>query len=337
MTAANREVAIKSAEANIREIRADERAQRQDAEYLAHKASEDASQVALTNLFKGNLKDANIFNDPDILPNKKEDLLRFKEWYTAKRAEEGNRPHPGAMMDLWMAIHVPSDDPRKIYNSDLIVRYADANKINANEAEKAFSWVANQRDENYVKLMAKLQGKMSTIRAGMTADPQWAAQGELSAAVQMEIASRATTRINELRRENKDPSQIFDPNSKEFQFSPGILTSVANDIRAQHRNLTMPRPTSKDDPIYKDLPVGAAYIGPDGIPATKTRAAGEVPPAQHATSLDIMSGYIENVPRTGQVTINAPARSLARQLNGKRYPNREAALEALKGLTERRQ
>jgi hypothetical protein len=181
--------------------------------------------------------------------------------------------------------------------------------------------------------MSRLQGKMSTIRAGMVADPQWAAQGELSSAVQMEIATRADARAKELRRENKDPALIFDPHSTDFMFKPGLLTSIANDIRAQHRDLITPRVTSKEDPAYQALQPGDHYIGPDGVPSIKQRPVGVTPAPQHATALDIQSGYIERVSnRSSEYTINAPPKSGARALNGKRYPSREAAIEALKAL-----
>jgi hypothetical protein len=338
LTAANRETAIHSAESHIREIRADERAARQDAEYVAHKASEEASQTVLKNLFAGNLTDASIFNNADILPNKKEDLLHFKEWYTAAKGDRANKPHPVEMMELWTAIHAPSDDPRKIYNADMIFRYAEAGKLNAGEAEKASSWVANQKDENNVKFMSRLQGKMSTIRAGMTADPKWAAQGELSAAVQLEIMSRAEIRSKELRREGpngQDPTSIFDPDSKNFMFKPGLLESVATDIRAQHRNLTTPQPKTPEE--YKVIEPGTVYVDTDGRTKIKGRPEGTGPAPRAATSLDIQAGYIEPIPRTNSVRINAPQRSLARQLNGKVYESREVALEAMKALTERRE
>lgn len=335
LTAANRETAIHAAESRLREIRADERAARQDAEYQAHKASEAASDVVLRNLFAGQLKDADIFNNADILPNKKEDLLHFKEWYTAELVNKENKPHPKELMDLWLKIHAPSDDPRKIYNADEIFRYAEGGRLNAKEAELASSWVANQKDENNVKFMTKLQGKMSLIRAGMTADPKWAAQGELSSAVQLEIMNRADARSKELRRANEDPSSIFDPDSKNFMFRPGLLTSVANDIRAQHREMTMLRFDNPEDPALKALPAGTHFLDANGVERIVPKAA--VAPAKQATSLDIQAGYIESIPRSSRVRINAPARSLARQLNGQTYESREAAMEALKGLTERRQ
>jgi hypothetical protein len=338
LTAANREMGIRSAESHIREIRADERAARQDAEYVAHKASEEASQTVLNNLFAGHLTDANIFNNPDILEPKKETLLRFKEWYTNYKDGQKNKSHPKEMMDLWLATHAPADDPRKIYNSDMVFRYADRDMINPAEAEKAINWVANQKDENNVKFMSRLQGKMTTIRAGMTADPKWAAQGELSSAVQLEIMSRAEIRSKELRREGpngQDPTSIFDPDSKNFMFKPGLLESVATDIRAQHRNLMTPQPKTPEE--YKVIEPGTVYVDTDGRTKIKGKPEGTAPAPRAATSLDIQAGYIEPIPRTSSVRINAPQRSLARQLNGKVYESREAALEAMKALTERRE
>ena len=330
LTAANREMGIHSAESRIREIRADERAARQDAEYQAHKASEEASQTVLGNLFKGNLKDADIFNNGDILPNKKEDLLHFKEWYTKSKEEGANKSHPAAVMEIWLATHAPVDDPRKIYNTDMVYRYAEQGRINPQEAERAVNWIANQKDENNVKFMQKLQGKMSIIKSGMTADPQWAAQGELSAAVQLEILSRADVRSKELRRTGEAPDSIFDPDSKNFMFKPGLLNSIAKDIRAQHQALMVPQPKTEEERAA--IEPGTSYVDVDGRTKIKQKPVGALPAAQHATALDIQAGYIEAIPRSGNVRINAPQRSLAHVLNGKTYPNREAALDALKAL-----
>jgi hypothetical protein len=327
-----REQGIAEADTQMRAIRADQIHQRQLADYDERKANDALSGDLLTKIYKGTLANGEIANAP--LPRDiRENLSHFQSWLAEDRV---NKPHPAAMMELWLDTHAPSDDARKIYNNDKVYRFAFADKISSKEAEQASAWIANQKDENNVKLMAKLQGKMTTIRAGMTADPQWAAQGELSAAVQMEIIDRATTRMNELRREGekgKDPSLIFDPHSTEFMFKPGLLTSIANDIRAQHRDLITPRVTSKEDPAYQALQPGDHYIGPDGVPSIKQRPVGVTPAPQHATALDIQSGYIERVSnRSGEFTINAPPKSGARVLNGKRYPSREAAIEALKAL-----
>jgi hypothetical protein len=313
----------------MRAIRADQIHQRQLADYDERKANEALSGDLLTKIYKGTLANGEIANAP--LPRDiRENLSHFQRWLAEDNA---NRSHPTALMDLWTAIHAPSDDARKIYNNDMVFQYAEQGKINAKEAELASGWVANQKDENNVKFMSRLQGKMSTIRAGMVADPQWAAQGELSSAVQMEIATRADARAKELRRENKDPALIFDPHSTDFMFKPGLLTSIANDIRAQHRDLITPRVTSKEDPAYQALQPGDHYIGPDGVPSIKQRPVGVTPAPQHATALDIQSGYIERVSnRSSEYTINAPPKSGARALNGKRYPSREAAIEALKAL-----
>jgi hypothetical protein len=333
LTPQQREQGVNETETQMRAIRADEIHKRQLADYDLRKADAAASDDITKKILSGIPVGNDIRMNADLTAATRENLSRFQAWYLSENA---NKPHPANLMNLWLAIHAPSDDARKIYNGDAVFQAAERGDLNPGEAERALTWVANQKDENNIKLMSKLQGKMSTIRAGMTADPQWAAQGELSSAVQMEIVNRATQRMNELRREGpngKDPSQIFDPNSKEFMFSPGLLTSVANDIRSQHRALTYPKFDNPNDPSLLALPPGTHFLDNNGVERIVPKPAGATPAQQHATSLDVMSGYIEPIPRSGgQFVINAPNRSGAHVLNGKRYPSREAALEALKGL-----
>lgn len=325
LTPEQRRIAINQTETRIREIRADETAQRVLADWQERKNDSAAAQGVLGRIFDGTFTQRLISDNADLKPETKENLLRFYTWYMT---EKGNKPHPAAMMDLWLAIHAPSDDPRKVYNADEVFRAAERGLINSGEAEKAAGWVAAQRDESNVSFSSKLRAKLTTIRAGMMADPKWAAQGELSAAVQLEVANRAEQSANELRRQNADPAQIFDPKSKYYAFNPQLLQSIASDIRSSAA--IRPRPKTQAD--YDSLEPGTVYIDTDGIQKIKKAPTQEATPGQaHATALDIQSKYVVPVPRGG-FTIDAPNRSPARVLNGKKYSTREAAVEALKGL-----
>jgi hypothetical protein len=287
-----------------------------------------AAQVTLGDrILQGTLGKNEIRDNPDLEWPQKAELIHFQRWLAN---EKSNKTHPSEMMELFLQVFAPEGDPRKTYNADPIFRMAEQNRISANEARQAMQWVADQRDENNNTFKQKLAGKMQTIRSAMTADPVWAAQGELSGAVQMEVMNRADIRAKELRRENKDPSVIFDPTHKEYMFAPGSLKSIANDVKAQQRAMITPKVTGEDDPVYKDLPAGASFIDPEGRPRTKGKP--KPPPPTKATAIDIASGYIKSMPRSASVTIDAPQRSRARVLNGKVYPNREAAIEALKPL-----
>lgn len=323
-----RRTAISQADTRIREIRADATAQRVLAEYEERKADSAAAQGVLGHIFDGTFKQGFISDNADLKPETKENLTRFYSWFNT---EKGNKPHPAAMMDLWLAIHAPDDDPRKVYNADSVFQAAEQGRINSGEAETAAGWVARQRDENYNTFSQKLRAKLMTIRAGMTADPKWAEQGELSSAVQLEVANRAEQTANELRRENKDPSQIFDPHSKFYAFNPQLLSSVASDIRS---SATI-RPAPKTQAEYDALEPGTPYVDTDGVTKVKKSNIEATPAQAHATALDIQSRYIDTVPHgRGQYEyrINAPNRSPAHRLNGKTFPTREAAIEALKGL-----
>lgn len=309
-------------------------ARRVDEEYARRLIERDrvdrgnAAQVTLGDkIVLGKLGKGEIVNDPDLSWSQKSELIHFQRWLAN---EKSTRTNPKQMMDLFLQVFAPEGDPRKTFNADPVFRAAEAGLISANEGVTAMKWVSEQRDENNNTFKQKLAGKMQTIRAAMTADPVWAAQGELSGAVQMEVLNRADTRAKELRRENKDPSVIFDPTNKDYMFAPGSLKSIANDVKAQQRAMITPKVAGEDDPVYKDLPPGAAFIDPEGRPRTKGKPA--TPAPTKATAIDIASGYIKSVPRSASVTIDAPQRSRARVLNGKVYPNREAAVAALKPL-----
>jgi hypothetical protein len=208
-----------------------------------------------------------------------------------------------------------------------VFRAAETGLLNPGEAEKALGWVADQKDANNVKFMQKLNGRVMSIKAGMTADPKWAAQGELSAAVQMEVVNRATQRANELRRtgeRGEDPNQIFNPNSKEYMFQPEMLNTIANDIRASVRRT--PQFPDPNDPVLKALPAGSNFLDANGVMRVVPQRA---PGPQKATVMDIAAGYVTPVPRAGGFTIDAPQRSSVHALNGKRYATREEAMAAI--------
>jgi hypothetical protein len=235
LTAPNRETAIKSAESHIREMRTDERLARQDAEYEAHKASEAASQEVLQNLYAGNLKDADIFNNADILPNKKEDLLHFKEWYTTARTDRANKPHPEEMLRLWNIIHADSEDPSKVYNSDEVIKSALGKKLNAIEAERALGWVSNQKDENNRSIGSKLTTAMSEVGRAVSQDPSFIAQPALVAGIQMDYQARVLERVTDLRKANENPNQVFDPKNKNYVGSREFIQQSIDAVRATTR------------------------------------------------------------------------------------------------------
>jgi hypothetical protein len=266
LTPDQRQYALQTAYYAERGIRSDTAFQREQQRYDAVQADEKARDVVFKNIMGGTVKIQDILNNPDLQPTTREHLVGVLDART-KELASGLRPsNPVTKRDLWLDINAPEGDPRKIYTTDKIYTAVQAGKLNTNDANQLLGMIANNKDENNRSFSQRLSLRMTNIGRAISSNPEYAAQPDLAASVQNEIAARAEQRASTLRKAGKSPDTMLDPADKDYFFTPGMIKQTADDVKAQMAP-KYPQPQTQED--YNALPAGTVYIGKDGNQYTK--------------------------------------------------------------------
>lgn len=269
LSADQRSMAINKADTEIRAKRADEAYQRSMAEYREREADEKARDTHFKDIIAGKASRRQIMDDPSLRPTTREHLIVFME-QRAKSMQGGeNKSDPRAVRDLWMRIHAPDTDPKKIFNGDAIFEAVSSGKVNVSDANQLNTLVANQRDENNRTIGSKLQSQMSVVGRALSQDPQFIGQPALVAEIQNNYQARVFEKVTQLRDAKQDPNDVFNPGSKNYVGSREFIQGAIDEAKGRARSTaanSVPRVTTQAE--YDALPAGP-YIGPDGVLAVK--------------------------------------------------------------------
>jgi hypothetical protein len=297
-----RNLALNKADQQMDARRASENHARSVAEFERRQRDEKATHGYMTKIVDGTLTgkqlERAITSDPDLDSNSVRTLTLFAE-HRANELTNGSRKSDQVVMrDLWLRVNAPDGDPRKIYNGNAIFAAVEKGLINTNDANQLNAMVAGQKDENGRAFGQRLQGRLSTIGAAMRADPVYQALPELSAAIQMEMIAQVEKRAADMRAANQDPSGLLNPESKDYYFKPGIIKSVAQDVK-QRANDALPQPVKVNTQAeYDALPIDTPYVdstGKAGVKRTPAKAATVAP----VVSPDARSHYEQNRDKHG--------------------------------------
>lgn len=280
LTPAQREAAVSKADTEVRARRADEAYQRAVKEYDERERDDKARDKNFAAIMDGTATRRAIMDDADLRPQTREHLITFMEARAKERMGQEKKSDPTVVRDLWLRIHAPESDPKKIFNGDAIFEAVAKGQLNTTDANQLNVLVANQKDENNRSFGTRLQARMTTVAGVMRSSPEFAAQPELSAAIQLEMMAQVEQRTALLRKENKDPSVLLDPNAKEYYFTPDRLKQVADDVKARTRAMGgQPNPVRVDSQeAYDALEPGTPYIDSQGNAGIKKGAAKKTTP-----------------------------------------------------------
>jgi hypothetical protein len=272
LTPEQRQQVVNQADATVRAKRVDEAYQRSQKEYEERERDETARDGWFKQIMTTGAKAQDILNDPKLRPQSREHLVLFMEQRAKALAGQERKSDPGAVRELWMAIHAPDGTPGKIYTNDAIFEAVKAGRVNTTDANQLNSLVANQKDENNRSFGTRLHGRMQTVSAAMRSDPRYANQPELSAAIQIEMVTRAEREAGRLRKEGKSPDALLDPESKDYLFKPGFIKATAEDVQ---RQADAARPKLVDlraaPEAATSIEVGTAFLDPRGVQRVMTK------------------------------------------------------------------
>lgn len=151
------------------------------------------------------------------------------------------RSNPVVERNLWMAIHAPEGDSRKIYSATPIFEAVQRGDINTATANQLNAMVANQKDENNRTIGSHLNGLMSIVGRSLSQDPRYIGQPGIVAEIQMDYQDRVNRKIVELRKKpGADPMEAFNPASKDFVGSREFIQGSIDRVKGNAAT-TLPR------------------------------------------------------------------------------------------------
>ncbi len=271
MTPQQREQVIHQADATIRAKRVDENYKRQQEQYDRQERNETARDGLFKGIMAGQVSARQILDNPDLTATTREHLTMFLEQRGKALAGQEKQSNPEVRKQLWLAVNAPDGTPGKIYTSDKIFEAVKRGDLNTTHADQLNSMVANQKDENNRGFGNRLHGRISTVSAAMRASPEYQAQPELAAAIQLEMVAQAEKKAAGLRKEGKSPDELLNPESKDYLFKPNFIKSVADDVKQQAR-AALPQAVdlSKTPDAAASIEVGQSFIDPRGVQRTMT-------------------------------------------------------------------
>lgn len=275
-----RRTALNQAETAIRAQRAEEAHFRALREYEEREANDKARDVHFKAIMQGSASARQILDDPNLQPSTREHLIVFMEHRAKALAAGEKKSDPVAVRDLWLRIHAPEGDPRRIFTGDPIFQAVEAGRVSTTDANQLNTLVMNQKDENNRTIGSKLGSMMGAVGRALSQDPRYIGQPALVAEIQMDYQARVFDQVKRLRDAGQDPSQVFNPASKDYvgsrEFIQGSVDTVTNRAR-QEATLSLPRPQTQEE--YDAIPAGATYVSSTGAILVKKAGKAAVPAA----------------------------------------------------------
>lgn len=179
------------------------------------------------------------------------------------------KTNPAEVRRLMLEIHAADNDPRKTYNADDVMESYKAGRISTNEMMVLRKEVEQLRDGNTSGFQKDVQNARNAVYTSLTRSIIGQAQPEVAADAAYRFNADMERQIADLRKQNKDPRVLLDPNSRDYllrperiqSFMPGGSQSVSQAASARAAQEAKSLPTYKD---YDKLASGASYTDPQG-------------------------------------------------------------------------
>ena len=272
LSVAQREHALNRVTEEINGRRRDAAYEREQQHYAIVEQVAGAEKEHFDRIMAGTATWAAIRDDPRLQSNTpeaartREHLQMMLEARSKALAGQEKKSDPRVVRDLWLAVNAPDGAPNKIYTRDKIFEAVKDGHVNTTDANQLNAMVDSQKDENHRSFSTRLNGRIQTVASAMRSSPEFQAQPELAAAIQIELMTQAERKAAELRKAGKAPDSLLDPDSKDYYFKPNLIKSVADDVKRQ-QNALLPRVTTQAE--YDALPAGATYVDSNGHRASK--------------------------------------------------------------------
>jgi len=221
----------------------------------------------------GALSEVEVVSNPDLNSTQKQHIIGYMSQFSReKQASREAKTNPANVRELMLRIHAPDNDPGKIYNNEPI--YDALSKGNISTSEFAYlnrevTELKSSSTNGFRRDVNNLRGQVArALQQNIQLQAMEMASPGTIADISYRFDRDLENKIDELRKENKNPSVLLDPTSRDYALRPGRLQqffpggqvvsqAAANVVTAQAGQL----PTYKD---YEKLAKGDSYTDPQG-------------------------------------------------------------------------
>jgi hypothetical protein len=238
---AQRQAILDRAKETQNAMRAEDARVKAEAEVERLRKSEQSLDGYFKQMMTGGFSMKAALSDETLTARAREHIILLAESRAKEARNEGKRSDPVVERNLWMAIHAPDGDARKIYSATPIFEAVQRGDINTNTANQLNAMVANQKDENNRSIGGHLNGLMSIVGRSLSQDPRYIGQPGIVAEIQMDYQNRVYKKTEALRAEKKDPMEAFNPASKDFVGSREFIQGSIDRVKGNTPATALPR------------------------------------------------------------------------------------------------
>ena len=175
----------------------------------------------------GPLSELEVIKNDALETKDKEHVINYMAARTREMSSRENISKPGKVREFLTRIYAPENDPNKIYNLDPIYKALDEGDIGVqdfNFLNKEVSELRSSSTNGFRRDVNNLRSKVDrAVMQNMQIQAMSMMNPELPASILFQFDRDLEARIDALRKENKDPSVLLDPSSKEYALKQGAL------------------------------------------------------------------------------------------------------------------
>lgn len=218
----------------------------------------------------GQLSEQEIMGNNALSWEQKQHMVDYSMRRTRELAANAEaKSNPAEVRRLMLDIHAADDNPTKSYNMDPVMQSYKQGSITTNEMTFLRKEVEQMRDGNTSGFQKQVQMARNNVNTAFTRSIIGQAQPEVAADASYRFMMDMENKIAEYRKENKNPSVLLDPMSREYLLKPERVQSFMNgSSQALNDGATrVAKAEATSLPTYKDydsLAKGTSYTDPQG-------------------------------------------------------------------------
>jgi hypothetical protein len=275
-------------------------------------------------------------SDPDL-------KLRMRAVLEQRIKNPDVTSNPQVYLDVQRKIYLPPDHPDKIDDPRVVMNLFSVNK-QLGHKDLQDLMLDMERAKTQDALGRDLQTLSGQVHSTFMRSPMGQATGAdliaMGDTAMYNWRKWVDSEVARVREEGGNPRDLLDPESKDYVASPGRLSTFLGTAKSTVIDQANAAKTAAEGTIQQFKQGWGVYRGGKWQPITaeeaaKLRKVDTLPVAAEKgaeQSLETAFGFIEALPKSISVVIDAPPKSSIARLNGKKFASREEAQQAIRDV-----